>query len=114
MARITVNDCLENVPNRFELVLLAAERARQLAIDETERLEAAPEARTVTALRDIAIGVVDPGELRERLIKRFQWDLDEPENDVPLEDERGRAILFALRASANGGRLGEESLHDAA
>jgi DNA-directed RNA polymerase subunit omega len=59
MARVTVEDCLENVDNRFELVMLATKRARQIAVQGAEPL-VAPEGDkpTVIALREIAAGLV--------------------------------------------------------
>lgn len=60
MARITVEDCLENVDNRFELVLTATRRARQLAQDGARSMiEAKNDKPTVTALREIAEGLID-------------------------------------------------------
>lgn len=60
MARITVEDCLENVDNRFELVLTATRRARQLAQDGARALtEIKNDKPTVTALREIAEGLID-------------------------------------------------------
>ncbi len=60
MARITVEDCLENVDNRFELVLTATRRARQLAQDGARALiEVKNDKPTVTALREIAEGLID-------------------------------------------------------
>ena len=61
MARITVEDCLEKVSNRFELVLLASKRARQL-IQGAKPLVATPNREIVTALWEIAVGKVRPRE----------------------------------------------------
>jgi len=58
MARITVEDCLENVDNRFELVLLATKRARQLANGKEPMLEWDNDKPTVLALREIAAGLL--------------------------------------------------------
>jgi len=58
MARITVEDCLKTVPNRFELVLAATYRARQLVQGHAARVDAKDKA-TVVALREIAAGVTD-------------------------------------------------------
>jgi DNA-directed RNA polymerase subunit omega len=58
MARITVEDCLENVDNRFNLVLIAAKRARQLAEGAQTELEVENDKNTVLALREIADGLV--------------------------------------------------------
>ena len=59
MARITVEDCLENVDNRFELVLLATKRARQLANGKDPLLEWENDKPTVLALREIAKGLIN-------------------------------------------------------
>lgn len=60
MARITVEDCLENVDNRFELVMLASKRARQLAVGGKEpRVDWDNDKPTVVALREIADGLID-------------------------------------------------------
>lgn len=58
MARITVEDCLKTIPNRFELVLAATYRARQLVQGHTPRVES-KDKPTVTALREIATGMTD-------------------------------------------------------
>ena len=58
MARITVEDCLKTVPNRFELVLAATYRARQLVQGHTARVES-KDKPTVTALREVAAGMTD-------------------------------------------------------
>ncbi len=58
MARITVEDCLKTIPNRFELVLAATYRARQLVQGHTPRVES-KDKPTVTALREIAVGMTD-------------------------------------------------------
>lgn len=65
MARITVEDCLDNVDNRFHLVLVASKRARQLAAGAEARLPWENDKPTVMALREIADGVVDASVLDE-------------------------------------------------
>jgi DNA-directed RNA polymerase subunit omega len=64
MARVTVEDCLENVDNRFELVLLASRRARQLANGQTASVETDGDKPTVIALREIADGHVSNDSMR--------------------------------------------------
>ena len=59
MARITVEDCLKNVQNRFELVLLAAKRARQLMHGVTPKVAVDNDKATIVALREIAAGFTD-------------------------------------------------------
>jgi DNA-directed RNA polymerase subunit omega len=76
MARITVEDCLENVDNRFNLVLIAAKRARQLTEGTPTELEVENDKNTVLALREIAEGLVDSDILIN----------DEPEQEETASD----------------------------
>jgi DNA-directed RNA polymerase subunit omega len=59
MARVTANDCLDNVENRFELILVASKRARKLAMGSEPMVPAENDKPTVIALREIAEGMVD-------------------------------------------------------
>lgn len=69
MARVTVEDCLENVDNRFELVMVASKRARQLAIGGKEpKLEWENDKPTVMALREIADGLVTSLTVEEKVV----------------------------------------------
>ncbi len=83
MARVTVEDCILKVPNRFDLVLLAAQRARELSSGATTTLERENDKNPVIALREIAEDAVDVDELREKLIFSLQKhvEVDEPEDD---------------------------------
>jgi len=58
MARITVDDCLKRIPNRFDLTLVAARRARQIAMGSTPMVDAGRDKPTVIALRELAAGKV--------------------------------------------------------
>jgi DNA-directed RNA polymerase subunit omega len=58
MARVTVDDCLKRIPNRFQLTLAATYRARQLTMGSTPMVEAERDKATVVALREIAVGKV--------------------------------------------------------
>jgi DNA-directed RNA polymerase subunit omega len=66
MARVTVEDCLDHIGNRFELVLAASKRARQIANGAPPRLDLENDKPTVMALREIAAGVVDSTVLEEK------------------------------------------------
>jgi len=81
MARVTVEDCVDKVPNRFELVLLAAHRARALASGAHMTVDAENDKNAVIALREIAEKTVDPGDIRETFIHAMQTqaEVDEPE-----------------------------------
>lgn len=87
MARVTVEDCVDKVPNRFELVLLAAHRARSISAGSPITLERENDKNPVVALREIAERKVSPEDLNEDLIHSMQRyvEVDEPEPDaVPL------------------------------
>lgn len=99
MARITVNDCLIRVPDRFELVLLAAERARRIGDGAAVTIDPRREPKTLVALREIAAGTVDPGELRSGLIDRLRRHRAD---DAPVEDDMLDAeALFAAAHSVD-------------
>jgi DNA-directed RNA polymerase subunit omega len=81
MARVTVEDCVERVPNRFELVLLAAHRARSIANGSAITVPQDNDKNPVIALREIADRTVPSDDLREGLIHSIQRnvEVDEPE-----------------------------------
>jgi len=72
MARVTVEDCVERVPNRFSLVLLAAHRARGIATGSELLVDRDNDKNPVVALREIADGVVEPEGLSEAMIGTLQ------------------------------------------
>ena len=83
MARVTVEDCVEKVPNRFDLVMLAAHRARGLSAGAAITIDRDNDKNPVVALREIADGTVKPEALREQAIESHQRhiEVDEPEED---------------------------------
>jgi DNA-directed RNA polymerase subunit omega len=87
MARVTVEDCVIKVPNRFELVLLAAQRARDMASGAQPTLERDNDKNPVVALREIAAESVGLDSLQNGLIKGMQKhvEIDEPEEDQDIE-----------------------------
>jgi DNA-directed RNA polymerase subunit omega len=87
MARVTVEDCVDKVDNRFELVLLAAHRARAIASGSSLLVERDNDKNSVVALREIADVRIVPDDLKEELIHSLQRyvEVDEPEQDaVPM------------------------------
>ena len=84
MARVTVEDCVEKVPNRFELVLLASHRSRDLSSGAPLSLDRDNDRNPVVALREIADETIAIDGLREALIRGLQKhvELDEPEDDM--------------------------------
>ena len=87
MARVTVEDCVEKVPNRFSLVLLAAHRARAISAGSPLLVDRDNDKNPVVSLREIAEKTVSPEDLKEDLIHSLQKyvEVDEPETEnVPL------------------------------
>ena len=84
MARVTVEDCVDKVTNRFELVLFASHRARGMSAGAEIMVERDNDKNTVVALREIADEKLVPGDIREDLVSSLQKqvDVDEPEEDV--------------------------------
>lgn len=83
MARVTVEDCVLKVPNRFELVMLAAQRSRSIAAGAPMTVERDDDKNPVIALREIAEETIVLEDLRESLIQASQKhvEIDEPEED---------------------------------
>lgn len=84
MARVTVEDCVDKVPNRFDLVLLAAHRAREISAGSPPTVDPDNDKNPVIALREIADETQPVDDLRERMIEQTQTqiEVDEPEEDV--------------------------------
>jgi len=82
MARVTVGDCIDKVPNRFKLVLLAAHRARSLASGSHITVDPENDKNGIIALREIAAKVIAPNDVSEGLIHSMQHnaEVDEPES----------------------------------
>jgi DNA-directed RNA polymerase subunit omega len=86
MARVTVEDCIDKVENRFDLVLLASHRARMISSGSSITIDRDNDKNPVVSLREIAETTVSPGDLKEDLIHSLQKyvEVDEPEPEVPL------------------------------
>ena len=88
MARVTVEDCVLKIPNRFDLVMLAGQRARDISAGAALTIERDNDKNPVVALREIAEESVPLGDLGEALIRGLQKhvETDEPEEDAPEFD----------------------------
>jgi len=87
MARVTVEDCIDKVENRFDLVLLASHRARMVSAGAQITIDRDNDKNPVVALREIAEATISPGDLKEDLIHSLQKyvEVDEPEPEtVPM------------------------------
>jgi DNA-directed RNA polymerase subunit omega len=89
MARVTVEDCVLKIPNRFELVLIAAQRAREVASGAQITLDRDNDKNPVVALREIADETINLEQVKTSLVKGMQKhvEVDEPEEDRDLEIE---------------------------
>ena len=91
MARVTVEDCVDKVPNRFELVMLAAHRAREIAAGSPLTVDRDNDKNPVVALRELAEDTVKPDELSEMIVTTLQR-VDER---TEAEDEAETVALLA-------------------
>lgn len=115
MARVTVEDCVDKVPNRFELVMLAAHRAREISAGSPVTVDRDNDKNPVVSLREIADETQNADDLRERLIEsnQTQIEVDEPEEDAmailmgaeqdkPEEDSMSEEMLLRQLMAAQG------------
>jgi DNA-directed RNA polymerase subunit omega len=116
MARVTVEDCVDKVPNRFDLVMLAAHRAREIAAGAPITVDRDNDKNPVVALREIADETQTADELTERMIEsqQTQIEVDEPEDDQmallmgaeaadkPAEDDMTEENLLRALMEAQG------------
>jgi DNA-directed RNA polymerase subunit omega len=97
MARVTVEDCVDKIPNRFDLVLLAAQRARQVSGGADLTIDRDRDKNPVVALREIAEETIKPRQLEESLVSSLQR--------VQIDDDEAPDEVGSLSASAEALRL---------
>ncbi|HWI84768.1 MAG TPA: DNA-directed RNA polymerase subunit omega [Sphingomonas sp.] len=97
MARVTVEDCVDKIPNRFDLVLLASQRARQISGGAELTIDRDRDKNPVVALREIAEETVVPDELTEAVVQNLQR--------VQVDEEDTPDAIGSLSASAEALRL---------
>ena len=115
MARVTVEDCVDKVPNRFDLVMLAAHRARSISTGAELTIERDNDKNPVVSLREIADETQTADDLRERMIEanQTQIEVDEPEEDAmallmgaeadkPADDDMSEEKLLRALMEAQG------------
>lgn len=113
MARVTVEDCIDKVPNRFELVLLASHRARTISQGAPLTIDRDNDKNPVVALREIAEETIDKDDMREDLVHSMQKhvEVDEPEPDlVPMLTAEGAVAQVEDDADVVVDRMTEEDL----
>ena len=112
MARVTVEDCVMKVPNRFDLVMVAAQRAREISAGAQLTLERDNDKNPVVALREIADATVNISSLSESVVTGLQKHV---ENDEPEEEGQGFGVGAGedMLAEMQQAQISEEDAEDA-
>lgn len=109
MARVTVEDCVDKIPNRFDLVLLAAQRARQISGGAELTVDRDRDKNPVVALREIAEETIRPTHLEEALVgslQRVQIDDEEAPDEVGSLSNTAEALRLTAAAPARNQNVG--------
>jgi DNA-directed RNA polymerase subunit omega len=112
MARVTVEDCIDKVKNRFDLVLIAAHRARLISAGQAITVDRDNDKNPVVALREIAETTMHPDDLREDLIHSLQKnvEVDEPEAEVVPALSSAAGVQSDASGDVQFDRMTEEDL----
>jgi len=111
MARVTVEDCVDKIPNRFDLVLLASQRARQISGGAELTIERDRDKNPVVALREVAEQTVKPRELEEALVgslQRVQVDEDDVADEVGSLSQSAEALRLTAAAPQRNNNAGAD------
>jgi DNA-directed RNA polymerase subunit omega len=111
MARVTVEDCLDKVPNRFDLVLLSAQRARQISGGAELTIDRDRDKNPVVALREVAEETVRPRDLEESLVsslQRVQVDEDDVADEVGSLSQSAEALRLTAAAPQRNNNAGAD------
>ena len=98
MARVTVEDCIDKIPNRFELVMAAAQRVRDITAGAAITVDRDRDKNPVVALREIAEQTIAPEDLKENLVKRNQHLFMSGEESEEIIEEMGGEEAWANMA----------------
>ena len=111
MARVTVEDCVDKIPNRFDLVLLAAQRAREISGGAELTVDRDRDKNPVVSLREIAEQTVRPAELKETLIASLQRvlpDDDDEINEIGSLSQSAEALRITASAPTRNTSIGSD------
>ncbi|MES2754321.1 MAG: DNA-directed RNA polymerase subunit omega [Pseudomonadota bacterium] len=111
MARVTVEDCVDKIPNRFDLVLFAAQRARQVSGGAELTIDRDRDKNPVVALREIAEQTVKPAHLQEAVIsglQKVQQDDDDVADAVGSLSQSAEALRLTAAAPPRNQNLGAD------
>jgi DNA-directed RNA polymerase subunit omega len=116
MARVTIEDCIDKIPNPYELVLVAANRARTIALGAPTTFDTNRDKPTVVALREIAQQTLSVDDLRQALIRSLQQNLEADEADAsaaPMLPSQDHARIGGNEVDASVLELTEDQLLEA-
>ena len=111
MARVTVEDCVDKIPNRFDLVLLAAQRAREISGGAELTIDRDRDKNPVVALREIADETIRPKQLHESVIQGLQRVLPEDEeeaDEIGSLSQSAEAMRLSAAAPARSTSMGSD------
>ena len=112
MARVTVEDCIEKVPNRFQLVMLAAQRARKIGSGAALTIERDNDKNPVVSLREIAEETVEVETLKEELIRSHQRMIAYEEEDESIDLMDGEEEWGTLAGNRADGMYADDEIDD--
>ena len=101
MARVTVEDCVKKIPNRFDLVIAAAQRSREISNGIAIEVDRDNDKNPVVSLREIATEAVDVDSLQERFIRSMQKNLINEENNVEEDETLAEEFAAYLNDTKN-------------
>ena len=101
MARVTVEDCVKKIPNRFDLVIAAAQRSREISNGIALEVDRDNDKNPVVSLREIASEAVDAESLQERFIRSMQKNLIKEENNIEEEESLEQEFAAYLNETKN-------------
>ena len=110
MARVTVEDCIEKIPNRFELVLTAGQRARAIQKGDSLTIDRDNDKNPVVALREIAAETIDKDRIQDSIVKGLQR-LNEREEEILFDEasDEARNEMDVLASQYEADLYGEQS-----
>jgi DNA-directed RNA polymerase subunit omega len=111
MARVTVEDCVDKIPNRFDLVLLASQRARQISAGAELTIDRDRDKNPVVALREIADETITPAELGEAVVsglQRFRVDDEDAPDELGSLSQSAEALRLTAAAPPRNQNIGPD------
>ena len=110
MARVTVEDCVKKIPNRFDLVIAAAQRSREISNGIAIEVDRDNDKNPVVSLREIASEAVDAESLQERFIRSMQKNLNKEDNEIEEEASLEEEFAAYLNESNSENNINNDIL----